>query len=247
MLNCLLLVLSRRSSRVRRPLSGLGFLEVGCGGGILSESLAVLGARVTAIDAAKESILVAKEHAKRNALITTTLSDENIHDKDKDKDKDKDGEDTQMGKLTYLATTAEALQESLASGDGHEEGDEDGLYDVVVSSEVIEHVVNPPAFCKTLASLVKPGGLVILSTLNRTIWSYSLAIVAAEDVLGMAPKGAHEWDQFVTPEELSIMCKDAGLELEVISGMKWNIAKMQFELSEDKSINYIAAFTKPAS
>jgi ubiquinone biosynthesis O-methyltransferase len=207
-------------------------LEVGCGGGILSESLAVLGARVTAIDAAEESILVAREHAKRNALLRGTSK----HKEEGEGSDDSARADGESGRLTYLATTAEALQESL---------EEKELYDVVVSSEVIEHVVDPPAFCETLASLVKPGGMAILSTLNRTAWSYSLAIVAAEEVLGMAPKGAHEWDKFVTPEEMSIMCRDAGLSLEAISGMKWNIPKMQFELSEDKSINYIAAFTKP--
>ena len=134
-------------------------------------------------------------------------------------------------RLTYLATTAEEL-----------EGE---AFDVVVSSEVVEHVVNPPEFIKTLSSLVKPGGLVVISTLNRTIWSYGLAIVAAEQVLGLAPKGAHDWNQFVTPEELSLMCKKAGLELTVAAGMTWNVPKMQFELAaEDLSVNYIAAFSK---
>lgn len=200
-----------RASKGLRPFEGLSLLEVGCGGGILSESLAVLGFQVTAIDAAEESIEAAREHAKRNSLLSSGRE----------------------ASLRYEATTAETLQASLAEP-----------FDVVVSSEVIEHVLDPPEFCKTLSSLVKPGGLVVISTLNRTLWSYGLAIVAAEDVLGLAPKGAHDWDQFVTPAELEIMCGDAGMEVAALSGMRWSIPKMQFELAKDTSVNYIAAFRK---
>ena len=197
-----------KASTGRRPLEGLSLVEVGCGGGILSESLAVMGSDVKAIDAAEESVQVAKKHLKRNALLRSRTN------------------------LTYEATTAESLVEKGEA------------YDVVVSSEVVEHVLDPPGFCKTLSNLCKPGGLVVMSTLNRTLWSYSLAIVAAERILGMAPRGAHDWDQFVTPEELCIMCEDAGLELGSISGMRWSVPKGQFELTKDLSVNYIAAFRK---
>ena len=190
----------------RRPLESLSVVEVGCGGGILSETLAAMGGKVTAIDAAEESIEVARE-VRQNQLYLRLFESESPtfarltftpsslffffltvkHLKRNTVVPD--------GRLSYVATTGEAL------------ASENRRFDVVVSSEVVEHVVDPPSFCRTLAELCKPGGLVVMSTINRTVWSYSLAIVAAERILGMAPRGEANDPSF----HLSIRTQDAAI------------------------------------
>ncbi|MGC2629547.1 MAG: bifunctional 2-polyprenyl-6-hydroxyphenol methylase/3-demethylubiquinol 3-O-methyltransferase UbiG, partial [Rhodomicrobium sp.] len=144
--------------RAFRPLEGVKAIDIGCGGGILSEPLTRLGASVTGIDPIEESVGVAKAHAEAIGL-----------------------------SITYRSATAEDLvREGL-------------VFDAVVASEVVEHVADVSSFLKTCRSLCKPGGLLILSTLNRTAKSYGLAIVAAERVLGLVPPGTHDWKKFIKP------------------------------------------------
>jgi polyprenyldihydroxybenzoate methyltransferase/3-demethylubiquinol 3-O-methyltransferase len=195
------------------PLAGLRLLDVGCGGGILAEGLARLGAEVHGIDVNQAGIDAAEAHA---AL------------------------DPEMARrLRYSATTVEA--EAAA---GHR-------YDAVVASEVIEHVASVSAFCSALVGATAPGGAVILSTLNRTLRAWALAVVAAERVLRWAPPGTHEWDKFLTPEEMVLAMEEAGerggtgggaVALEQISGMIFDPLVGRWGLGRDVGINYIAYF-----
>ncbi len=182
-----------------RPLDGLSVLDIGCGGGILSEPLARLGGTVTGIDPVEELIGVATTHAKKQGL-----------------------------GITYRAATAE----DLAS--------EGCVFDVVAASEVIEHVADVASFLKTCRALCKPGGLLIVSTLNRTSKSYGLAIVAAEQILGLAPKGTHDWKKFIKPEELEEALQQAGLKPLRRSGIVFKPLMGVWSLAEtDLSMNYI--------
>lgn len=182
-----------------RPLAGLSVLDIGCGGGILSEPLARLGGSVTGIDPVEESIGVATLHAKKQGLA-----------------------------VTYRAATAETL------------ASEGRTFDVVVASEVIEHVASVSSFLKTCRALCKPRGLLIMSTLNRTSKSYALAIVTAEHILGLAPKGTHDWNKFIKPAELETNLKEAGFEIGRLSGIVFKPLMGVWSLSDrDFSINYI--------
>ena len=154
------------------PLKGLDVLDVGCGGGLLSESLARLGGNVHGIDAASQSIHVAKEHAKLDPLFAD-------------------------GRLLYSCVTAESL---LAAPK---------LYDVVCALEIVEHVTHPPSFINTIAALVKPGGLLIMSTINKTYKAYVLTIIGAEYVLNWIPRGTHDWNKYISPESLSSLIVSA--------------------------------------
>jgi 2-polyprenyl-6-hydroxyphenyl methylase/3-demethylubiquinone-9 3-methyltransferase len=190
-----------RQSQTFRPLDGLAALDIGCGGGILSEPLARLGGTVTAIDPVEESIGVARLHAQKQGL-----------------------------SIDYRAATAEELAE------------ERRVFDLVVASEVIEHVADVASFLKTCRALCKPGALLIVSTLNRTPKAYGLAIVAAEHILGMAPKGTHDWKKFIKPEELDAALKLAGFASGRRCGMVFKPLMGAWALSEtDLSINYILA------
>jgi 2-polyprenyl-6-hydroxyphenyl methylase/3-demethylubiquinone-9 3-methyltransferase len=180
-----------------RPLEGLALLDVGCGGGILSEPLHRLGADVTAIDPGRETVEAARAHAMDSGLA-----------------------------IDYRNTTAE---EVLAGGE---------RFDIVVASEVIEHVTDPAAFMKTLAGLARPGGLVLLSTLNRTLKSFALAIVGAEYVLRWLPRGTHDWQKFVTPDEMESHARAAGLDPLESKGMIFNPLAREWRLGEDTDVNY---------
>ncbi len=182
-----------------RPLTGLSVLDIGCGGGILSEPLARLGGSVTGIDPVEESVGVATVHAKKQGL-----------------------------DIAYRAATAEVL------------ASEGCTFDVVVASEVIEHVADVASFLKTCRALCKPGGLIIVSTLNRTPKSYALAIVAAEHILGLAPRGTHDWKKFIKPEELEAALKQAGFNAGRRSGIVFKPLMGLWSLSDrDLSVNYI--------
>ena len=190
-----------RHSQSFRPLDGLSVLDIGCGGGILSEPLARLGGTVTGIDPVEESIGVATVHAKKQGLI-----------------------------IAYRAASAETL------------ASEQRIFDVVVASEVIEHVADTASFLKTCRALCKPGGLLIVSTLNRTSKSYGLAIVAAERILGLAPKGTHDWKKFIKPEELDSALQQAGFKPGRRCGIVFKPLMGAWALSDnDLSINYIAS------
>ncbi|BCJ89729.1 ubiquinone biosynthesis O-methyltransferase [Terrihabitans soli] len=180
-----------------KSLKGLNILDVGCGGGILSEPLARLGASVTGIEPAAESIAVAKSHAEEAGL-----------------------------DINYRAASAEEL---LAEG---------RTFDAVIASEVIEHVDDPASFVKTISGLARPGGLVLFSTLNRTVKSFALAIVGAEYVLRWIPAGTHDWQKFVTPDELTSWCASAGVEATDVTGMIFDPLRDRWRLGRDSGCNY---------
>jgi len=190
-----------------RPLEGLRVLDVGCGGGLLSESLARMGASVTGIDLAQQSVEIATEHAARDPSLA--------------------------GHLTYRAASAEQL---LA--EGHQ-------FDAVTALEVVEHVADQPGFVASLAGLTSDWGALFVSTLSRTPQAYALAIVAAEYVARILPRGTHDWTQFVTPQELVMMGHDAGVQLETIAGMAYNPLRGSWSMTDDLGVNYIACFHKP--
>lgn len=190
---------------VRRRFEGLRILDVGCGGGLLAEPMARLGAEVTGIDASEESIRVARAHAEVSGLT-----------------------------IDYRASTVEALVADQQ------------LFDVVLASEVIEHVVDPAGFLAAAARLVRPGGLLILSTLNRTARSYALAIVGAEYVLGWLPRGTHDWSRFLAPEEVASHSARAGLDWLDANGIVFDPGRSAFRLSDrDLSVNWIGTARQP--
>ncbi|UDL96804.1 bifunctional 2-polyprenyl-6-hydroxyphenol methylase/3-demethylubiquinol 3-O-methyltransferase UbiG [Lichenihabitans sp. PAMC28606] len=188
------------------PFHGLSMLDIGCGGGVLSEPLCRLGGTVTGIDPGRENIAAARHHAETFDL-----------------------------PIDYRATTAEAL---AASGE---------RFDVVLAMEVVEHVVDRNAFMATVCSLVKPGGLLIASTLNRTAKSFLLAIVGAEYVLRWLPRGTHNWNQFVTPEELVMPIRRAGLKVLNRTGMTYDPLHNTWSLGRDTDVNYFVTAQRKAT
>ena len=185
-------------------LKGLRMLDIGCGGGILSEPLARLGALMVGADPSKENIAVAGAHAQESGVT-----------------------------VDYRATTAEEL---AAAGE---------LFDVVLAMEVVEHVVDVKAFVATCASMVKPGGLMIAATLNRTLKSFALAIVGAEYVLRWLPRGTHQWDKFVTPDELELAFERGGLRVTGERGVVYNPFADRWQLSSDMDVNYMLVAERP--
>jgi 2-polyprenyl-6-hydroxyphenyl methylase / 3-demethylubiquinone-9 3-methyltransferase len=188
-----------RDKTAAASLSGLSVLDIGCGGGLVAEPLARLGAKVTAIDPAPETIEAAKAHAQGAGL-----------------------------KIAYKAATAEAL------------ADQGKTFDAVLLLEVIEHVRDVPAFLARVAPLVKPGGIMVLSTLNRTLKAYALAIIGAEFILRWLPVGTHNWNRFVTPQELRGALASAGLKLTDTRGMVYDPLADRWSLSADTDVNYLA-------
>lgn len=187
-------------------LCGRRVIDVGCGGGILSEGLAQAGAAVVAIDLAAELLEVARQHAAEHGLA-----------------------------IDYRCSSAEALAAT-----------EPGAYDHLTCMEMLEHVPDPASVVQACAQLVKPGGRVFFSTLNRTPKAYLLAIVGAEYVLRMIPKGTHDFSTFIRPAELCAFARQAGLELLDLRGIVYNPLSQRFSLSQnDLDVNYLAAFGKP--
>jgi len=183
-----------------RPLAGLRILDIGCGGGLVTEPLARLGATVTGIDPASDNIAVARHHAEAEGLF-----------------------------IDYRAETAEALAASGAT------------FDVVLVLEVVEHVNDVSAFVATVASLVRPGGLLLASTINRTLKAWALAIVGAEYVLRWLPQGTHSYDKLVTPNELSSALVAAGLEITARTGVMYVPIADRWRLTGDMDVNYMMA------
>lgn len=187
------------------PFKGLRILDIGCGGGLLSEPMARLGADVVGADAAPRNIPVAQVHAAQSGLV-----------------------------IDYRHTTAEDL---AASGE---------QFDVVLNMEVVEHVADPQGYLTACQLLLKPGGLMICSTLNRNAKSFVMAIVGAEWVMRWLPKGTHDWAKFITPDELYDMIRKAGLEPVDRKGMVFNPVSWKWSTSaRDLSCNYVTASVKP--
>jgi 2-polyprenyl-6-hydroxyphenyl methylase/3-demethylubiquinone-9 3-methyltransferase len=185
-------------------LKGLRMLDIGCGGGILSEPLARLGAAMVGADPSEDNIAAAQSHAGDTGVI-----------------------------VDYRATTAEELAAAKES------------FDVVLAMEVVEHVTNVDAFVATCATMVKPGGLMITATLNRTLKSFALAIVGAEYVLRWLPRGTHQWDKFVTPQELEISIERSGLQVTGERGVIYNPFADRWQLSSDMDVNYMLVAQRP--
>jgi 2-polyprenyl-6-hydroxyphenyl methylase/3-demethylubiquinone-9 3-methyltransferase len=186
-------------------LKGLRILDIGCGGGLLSEPLARLGAEMVGADPAAANIEAARLHAATSAIA-----------------------------VDYRATTAEALAEA---------GER---FDVVLAMEVVEHVADVNLFVELTGAMVKPGGLMIAATLNRTLKSFALAIVGAEYVLRWLPRGTHRWEKFVTPNELEIALERAGLRLIDDTGVVYNPLADRWRLAADMDVNYMVTAERAA-
>ncbi|SDW79385.1 bifunctional 2-polyprenyl-6-hydroxyphenol methylase/3-demethylubiquinol 3-O-methyltransferase UbiG [Litoreibacter albidus] len=188
------------------PFEGLRILDIGCGGGLLSEPMARLGADVVGADAAGGNIPVAQVHAVQSGLT-----------------------------IDYRHTTAEAMAEA---------GEQ---FDVVLNMEVVEHVADPLAYLTACQTLLKPGGLMVCSTINRNPKSFMMAIIGAEHIMRWLPKGTHEWNKFITPDELFELISNAGLNPVDRKGFVFNPIAWSWSLSDrDLSVNYVTASTKPS-
>jgi 2-polyprenyl-6-hydroxyphenyl methylase / 3-demethylubiquinone-9 3-methyltransferase len=185
-----------------KPLEKVKILDIGCGGGLLSEPMSRLGAEVTGIDASNKNINVAKLHAKRNNL-----------------------------DIKYYCTSPENFKTKTK-------------FDVVLNMEIIEHVDDVDFFLKSCSNLLKNNGIMFIATLNKTLTSYFFAIIGAEYVLRWLPIGTHDWEKFIKPEDLVKTLKKYNLKLDVLNGMKFNIIKDEWNISSDKSVNYIGKFIK---
>ena len=189
-----------------KPFKGLRIFDIGCGGGLLCEPMARLGATVVGVDAAAGNIPVAKAHAAQSGLT-----------------------------IDYRHTTAE---EVAAAGEH---------YDVVLNMEVVEHVADPLSFLTACQQLLRPGGLHICSTINRNPKSFMMAIIGAEHIMRWLPKGTHEWNKFITPDELFAFITNAGLEPVDRKGFVFNPLGWSWSISDrDLSVNYVTAALKPA-
>ena len=188
-----------------KPLEGLRLLDIGCGGGLVCEPMARLGAAVTGVDASEANIKTALTHASEQGL-----------------------------KIDYRAGTAEGL---IDAGEAP--------FDMVLNLEVVEHVADPAQFLKDTASLVRPGGLMIVATLNKTAKALATAVIGAEYVLGWLPRGTHDWSKFLPPEDVRDALADGGLEPEAAIGVSYVPFTGAWKLSEDTSVNYMIVATRP--
>ncbi len=189
----------------RVALPGLRVLDVGCGGGILCESLAARGAEVTGIDAAERPLAVARLHASEQSL-----------------------------QIDYRKVTAEALVAEQAA-----------QFDLVCCLEMLEHVPDPALTVAACADLCRPGGHLFFSTINRSPLAFALAIVGAEYILSLLPKGTHQYDRLIRPEELAAACRRAGLQVSEISGMHYNPFSRTVRIGGAPRVNYLVHARKP--
>ena len=189
-----------------RPLAGKTVLDIGCGGGILAESMAIKGAHVTGIDLSEKALKVADLHSLESGV-----------------------------QVRYELIAAEDMAAREA-----------GRFDVVTCMEMLEHVPNPASIVRACAALVKPGGHIFFSTLNRNLKSYLFAIVGAEYLLQMLPKGTHDYAKFITPAELSQYCRNAGITVNALKGLTYNPLTKMYSLNQDTGVNYMMACTRSA-
>ncbi|WP_179378099.1 bifunctional 2-polyprenyl-6-hydroxyphenol methylase/3-demethylubiquinol 3-O-methyltransferase UbiG [Jannaschia marina] len=195
-----------RDLKAEQPFDGLRILDIGCGGGLLSEPMARLGATVVGVDAAERNIPVAQAHAEQSRL-----------------------------DIDYRHTSAEDLLQT-----------EEPVFDAVLNMEVVEHVSDPLAYLTACHDLLRPGGIMICSTINRNPKSYLMAIIGAEHVMRWLPKGTHEWSKFITPDELFGLLEKAGMRPEDRMGFVFNPVSWSWRLSErDLSVNYVTASVRP--
>lgn len=180
-------------------------LDVGCGGGILAESMALKGADVTGIDLAEKPLTVAKLHSLESGV-----------------------------KVNYQCIAVETLA-----------AQQPGKFDVVTCMEMLEHVPDPASVVKACATLVKPGGHVFLSTLNRNLKAFAQAIVAAEFILRLLPRGTHDYENFIRPSELALACRQAGLEVTHTNGLTYNPLSDTYRLTSNTDVNYMLATRRP--
>lgn len=190
------------------PLKGMNVLDVGCGGGILSDAMARKGAQVMGIDLSTKALKVAQLHAL----------------------------EVQTPNVQYREISAEELAAQQPAS-----------FDVVTCMEMLEHVPDPGSVVRACATLVKPGGRVFFSTLNRNPKSFLFAIVGAEYVLRLLPRGTHEYAKMIRPSELARYCREAGLELQHTRGMEYNPLTRRYWLSSDTSVNYLFATQRPVA
>ena len=186
----------------KNPLNKVKILDIGCGGGLLTEPMSRLGAQVVGIDASSKNIEVAKFHAKKSGL-----------------------------SIKYICTSPEKLKIQEK-------------FDVILNMEIVEHVEDVNFFLETSSKLLKRGGIMFVATLNQTLKSYIFAIIGAEYILRWLPIGTHDWEKFLKPENLIKILKKNNLRLDTLDGMKFNIIKDEWNISSDKSINYIGKFIK---
>ena len=184
-------------------LEGLSVLDIGCGGGLVAEPIARMGARTSAIDASMKNIEVARLHANQSGL-----------------------------DITYRVSTAEKLASEKAQ------------FDIVLALEIIEHVADVDLFVSSCTTLIKPGGLIIFATLNRTAKAFLFAIIGAEYVLRWLPRGTHRWDRFVKPSELVQSLIRQNLNMASISGVSYNPLNDVWRLSKDLAVNYMLCAEK---
>ena len=193
-----------RDMRDPRPLDGLRLLDIGCGGGLLSEPMARMGAEVVGADAAETNIEVARIHAKESGL-----------------------------EIDYRATTAEALAEAGET------------FDVILNMEVVEHVADVNLFMEATASMVRPGGLMFVATINRTRKAQALAIFMAENVLRWLPRGTHEYEKLVRPDELRAPLERSGMRIVDMTGVFYNVFADEWRPSRDMDVNYMVLAERP--
>jgi len=193
-----------RDASAMRPFEGLRLLDIGCGGGLISEPMARMGFSVTGIDAAAKHIPVAATHAAAQGL-----------------------------SIDYRHAAAEDL---LAAGE---------TFDVVFGLEIVEHVAQPDLFVASVGTLVRPGGVAVFSTLNRTLRSLAFGVIAAEYVLRWLPRGTHSWDKFLKPSELAAHIRAAGLTVQSMAGLSFDPLHWRWSVSRDLGVNYFIVTRKP--
>ena len=187
---------------IDKPLKNIRILDIGCGGGLLSEPMSRLGANVVGIDASKRNIEVAKFHAKKSKL-----------------------------KIDYKVASPEMLKDKIK-------------FDVILNMEIVEHVEDINFFIKESSKLLKKNGLMFIATLNKTLKSYTFAIIGAEYILKWLPIGTHDWEKFIRPIDLINISKKNHLSLKKLDGMKFNILNNSWNISNDTSVNYIIKLIK---